>query len=75
MKRHDVDVVSLIFGLIFVGAAGWYFVRRYLDIGINVPNGGWFVAGALIVLGLLGVGASLRHNRDEPDSLSDGADN
>jgi hypothetical protein len=74
MKRHDVDLVSLIFGLIFAGAAGWYFINRYLDIGINAPNGGWFVAAALIVLGLLGVGASLRHNRDELESSSDTPD-
>jgi hypothetical protein len=71
MKRHDLDFVSLAFGLIFALAAGWYFVSRYLDVRLDVPNGGWFVAAALIVLGLLGVGASLRHNRDEPRSIDD----
>jgi len=71
MKRHDLDFVSLVFGLVFCVAAGWYFVSRYFNLRLDVPNGGWFVAAALIVLGLLGVGASLRHNRDEPRSIDD----
>jgi predicted lysophospholipase L1 biosynthesis ABC-type transport system permease subunit len=71
MKRHDLDLVSLIFGLLFSVAAGWYFVSRYFDLRVDVPNGGWFVAAALIVLGLLGVAASLRYNRDEPHSIDD----
>jgi hypothetical protein len=71
MKRHDLDFVSLVFGLVFAVAAGWYFIARYLNLRVDVPNGGWFVAAALIVLGLLGVGASLRHNRDESRSIDD----
>lgn len=71
MKRHDLDFVSLVFGLVFTVAAAWFFVSRYLDVRLNVPNGGWFIAAVLIVLGLLGVGASLRHNRDEPRSIDD----
>ncbi len=71
MKRHDIDLVSLIFGIVFVAAAGWYFLARYLSIQISLPNGGWFIAGALIVLGLLGVAASLRQNRDDHSSIED----
>ena len=71
MKRHDLDLISLIFGLVFSVAAGWYFVSRYFNVRLDVPNGGWFVAAALIVLGLLGVAASLRQNRDEPRSIDD----
>jgi hypothetical protein len=65
MKRHDIDVVSLVFGLIFVAVAAWYFVTKYLAVRINLPEGGWFVAGALIILGILGVAASLRQHREE----------
>ena len=68
MKRHDVDVVSLIFGVLFCLGAGWYFARHYFDFSWNIPNGGWFLAGALIVLGLLGIGASLRSHRDSDDT-------
>ncbi len=68
MKRHDLDLLSLIFGLLFTAIAGWYFVSRYLNVDLNLPhlpNGGWFVATALIVLGVLGVAASLRRSRDD----------
>jgi hypothetical protein len=74
MKRHDLDVLSLVFGLLFTAAAGWYFLSQLLNIRVSLPNGGWLVAGVLIVLGVLGVGASLRHNTDEPtpeESLDD----
>jgi len=64
MKRHDVDLVSLIFGVVFVLGAGAYFASHFLNFSWNIPNGGWFIAGALIILGLLGIGASLRSNRD-----------
>ena len=62
MRRHATDLVSLIFGLIFVVGAGWWFTVNYLNLTINweLPHLGWFLAGGLIVLGLLGVAASLR---------------
>jgi hypothetical protein len=66
MKRHDIDLVSLVFGLIFVAVATWYFVVQYLSVHINLPEGGWFVAALLIILGVLGVAASLRQHREEP---------
>jgi len=63
MKRHSADGVSLAFGLIFLGIVGWWTVESFIDI--NVPNAGWFVAIALIVLGLLGVVLSLRTGRGD----------
>jgi len=64
MKRHSTDVISLVFGLIFLGIAAWWVVGQYVNI--DVPNLGWIAAVALIVLGLLGVAASLRRgDRDQ----------
>ena len=61
MKRHSTDLVSLAFGILFFGIAGWWLVGRYvLDVHLNVPNLGLIMAGALVVLGLLGVVGSLR---------------
>jgi hypothetical protein len=61
MKRHSTDLVSLAFGLVFVGIAGWWLIgHSLLDMHLNVPNLGLFMAGGLILLGLLGVVGSLR---------------
>jgi hypothetical protein len=54
MKRHRTDVVSLLFGLLFIALAAWWAVAYYLDwtLDWNVPNFGWFAAGVLILVGL-----------------------
>ncbi len=67
MKRHSMDAVSLVFGLLFLAVAGWWVAARFLNLDWNVPNFGWIAAGALILLGLLGVMASLRSG-DTPDA-------
>jgi hypothetical protein len=58
MKRHSLDVVSLVFGLIFVAIAGSWIVRRNWSVGL--PGAGWYVAAALIVAGLFGIISTLR---------------
>lgn len=63
MKRHATDLVSLIFGLFFLLAAAWWYGAIFLDVDLNLPNLGWFLAGGLIVVGLIGVVASLRRDR------------
>jgi hypothetical protein len=67
MRRHRADLISLGFGLFFLILAAWWSVNYYLHwrIQVNVPNFGWILAGALIVVGVLGVVASLRGDRDE----------
>jgi hypothetical protein len=68
MKSHRTDVVSLLFGLLFVALASWWAASYYLNWALtwHVPHFGWFAAGGLILLGLLGVVASLRRDRQEP---------
>jgi hypothetical protein len=58
MKKHTTDMVSLVFGIAFVGIAAWWLISLYLDV--RVPHLGWFAAGGLILFGLFGVVASLR---------------
>lgn len=73
MKRHRTDVVSLIFGLLFVALASWWATSYYLNWTLtwHVPNFGWIAAGVLILLGLLGLIASMRRDRPEP-ALAEG---
>jgi hypothetical protein len=65
---HRTDLVSLFFGVMFLGVVGWWAAAYYLNWSVdwswNVPNMGWFVAGALILLGLLGLLASARPRRN-----------
>jgi hypothetical protein len=58
MKSHRTDGLSLAFGLIFLAAVIWWFFGRTVDIAL--PQLGWFIAGALIVFGVLGLLGALR---------------
>lgn len=68
MKRHPIDVVSLVFGLIFVGIAGWWLVYTWL--GFSAPFG-WVVAVALIVIGTIGLLAAIRPGRGRAERRDD----
>ena len=59
MKKHATDIVSLVFGLIFLVIAGGWLARNV--ISIDLPDAGWFLAGGLIIVGLLGLTAALRN--------------
>ncbi|NIL56571.1 hypothetical protein [Salinispora arenicola] len=61
MKAHRTDPVSLSFGLLFVVLAAWWLVARLL--GLALPPVGWFVAGALLLIGILGLVGALRASR------------
>lgn len=62
MKSHGTDGVSLIFGVIFLGIGGYHLLGR--TARLDVPQIGWFVAGGLILIGLLGLAGALRGSRD-----------
>lgn len=60
--RHDVDVVSLVFGVLFVAAAAFYgLVDQGSDRAGSV--GDWYLPILLILVGVLGLLASLRGRR------------
>lgn len=67
MTRHRTDVLSLFFGLLFLGIAGAWAATRYLNLSWDfvwrLPDAGWFVAGGLVLLGVIGILASVRPNR------------
>jgi hypothetical protein len=58
MKPHRTDVVSLLFGLIFILVAVWWTLGRSINVGIG--SLAWAVAVALILLGGLGLLGALR---------------
>ncbi|GAA5178353.1 hypothetical protein GCM10023322_05320 [Rugosimonospora acidiphila] len=58
MKRHRTDVLSLLFGVIFILVALWWLLGRSIDIGVGTLA--WAVAVALIVLGGVSLLGALR---------------
>jgi hypothetical protein len=58
MKRHRTDVLSLVFGLIFILVAIWWALGNTVRIGLGTLA--WATAVALILLGGLGLLGALR---------------
>ncbi|RZU78123.1 hypothetical protein EV384_6875 [Micromonospora kangleipakensis] len=61
MKAHRTDLVSLAFGLVFLALSIWWLLARIL--GLTLPPVGWFLAGGLILVGVLGLVGALRSGR------------
>jgi hypothetical protein len=66
MKLHRTDGLSFTFGLIFLGVVAWWLFGAQFDV--ELPSGGWFVAGALILFGIVGLIGALRPDRAKPES-------
>lgn len=64
MRRHDLDVTSLVFGLIFLGvAATWALVQTEL---VTLPDLSLLGPAVLVVAGVVGLGATLaKGQRDQ----------
>lgn len=67
MRRHDLDVVSLIFGLLF-GTVALLWPLWQLDV-LDSASLSWFPALVLVVIGLLGVTLSIMRSRRSADEL------
>ncbi|HEY2947600.1 MAG TPA: hypothetical protein VGJ53_04245 [Micromonosporaceae bacterium] len=63
MRAHRTDGVSLTFAVVFGVFVGWWGLAQAIDL--ELPTVGWFVAGALILIGLLGVLGALRAGRTD----------
>jgi len=50
MKKHRTDAVSLVFGLIFAAAVGWWALASLTDSEVEA---GWVAVAALLVIGVL----------------------
>jgi uncharacterized membrane protein len=53
MNRHALDVVSLVFGSVFLAAVAAWLLTRWVTV--DLPSAGWLVASALVLLGVLGL--------------------
>jgi hypothetical protein len=69
MKTHRTDGLSLVFGLIFLIAVGWWGFGRAINLAI--PQLAWLLAGALIVFGVLGLIGALRGDSRQKIDSSD----
>jgi hypothetical protein len=63
MNVHRTDRISLGFGLTFLMLVLWWLLIMGLDVA--VPTAGWFIAGGLILFGILGLVTSLQPRRKE----------
>jgi hypothetical protein len=69
VKRHDLDVVSLVFGLLFAAVAGWYGLAQIGNW--NIPLG-WPLAVALLLAGVVGLlGALPRKSRPQDPAATE----
>ena len=58
MRRHETDVTSLVFGLVFLGeAALWALVQSDL---LSLPDASVVGPVVLVVAGLIGIAVTLR---------------
>jgi hypothetical protein len=72
VKRHELDVVSLVFGLLFGAVASWWGITRVGQLDVPL---GWPLAVALLISGLAGlIGAMPRRSRANTTDTDDTRD-
>lgn len=57
MRRHELDLTSLVAGLVFIGIAVAYLIGSYTSVRIDA---GWVLPIGLVGLGVAGLAGSLR---------------
>ena len=72
MRRHDTDVMSLVFGLVFLGVAAlWALVQGEL---LSLPDLSVLGPVILVVAGLIGIAVTLsRGNRQARENGAEGS--
>lgn len=68
--KHDTDVISLVFGTLFVGAALFWGLVNQEDL----PGRGWYLPVLLIAVGVVGLLGSLGRRSREPEPAEPGPD-
>jgi len=70
VRRHDVDVLSLVFGLFFIGAAAIWGLAGDTVRAVH----SWPLPALLITVGVAGLLTALgsRRSRSEPSDTDDG---
>ncbi len=63
MRRHELDLTSLVAGLVFVAIAVVYLVAEVADLHVSA---GWVLPLGLIGLGLAGLAGTLRRSMRSP---------
>ncbi len=63
MRKHELDVLSLVLGLFFVGGA----LIWGLSDSTDDPIGSWPLPTLLIGVGVIGLVTSLARRRGQPD--------
>lgn len=70
MKRHSLDLTSLVFALVFLVYASLWPLWR-LDV-LDERDFSWLPATALILIGLLGLSLSIARSRPDRSTADDG---
>ncbi len=72
MRRHDLDVFSLVAGLVFVAVA----LGHVLDVSVGVDfDGRWVVPVVMVAIGVVGLAGLVRGRDERPGEVAaDGPD-
>ena len=60
MRRHEIDAVSLVAGLLFLVVAAVHIAARSTDTDLNLR---WMLPAVLVLLGVLGLLGAMRGPR------------
>lgn len=60
MKRHELDVVSLVSGVVFLLVSVGYLVEAGTEHDVDL---GWLIPLALVLLGVAGLASAVRPDR------------